>query len=302
MKTHRLKVLVLLTALLATACAGPRSSRGNAPDESPGSTRVSCGETDKTSGDRGSFAAPVQREGDRLRMSVTFPDATTAEVVFPASKPILAFRAWPVVTMYLAGRPYSARQVRLTYGPPDPGLKVGDRPIECYQGAQGIVEVWASGWEDLPHWIFFPLGAWTARIGDGNEGRFLSERERALWASGLASETDRGGWPVLKPTGEIRFGVPFEDGRLLDVALEFWEEDGNRGVLLWSVSCQSDPSDRISRDIHGEYFGNFCFRDAPMTVHVYGGRDEDFVRSLAQELRIENVSLAHPTEEYSIVP
>jgi hypothetical protein len=246
------------------------------------------------------FVAPTYREGDLLVMPVVFPDGTTSEVLLPPDARVESFLPTGRTWMNLAAGSDAGRGVSLSYGTLADTLKSGDASVECYDGAHGVVEVWRSGWEDLPHWMFFPLGSWTARVGDGNLGRFLDTEERESWAANLSATEKDGGWPVIEPTDELTFGL--HGTKTHEVELEFWEDGGKRGVLLWPVACKPDPADKISHDLHDTWFANLCFPDDPMIVHVYGEHDENFVRSLAEDLDVRSVRLAYPNLNYQQVP
>lgn len=300
--------LLSVAALALTACGSATSSANRARGQSPAraaAATTSCeGETSRASGGK-TFNAPTYREEGSLALPVVFPDGTTADILLPPEAGVESFLPTGRVWMNLVSGSDAGRSVSVSYGSLADSLKSGDAPLECYEGSHGVVEVWASGWKDLPHWIFFPLGSWAARVGDGNIGRFLDTEERTVWASNLSATQTEGGWPVIEPTDELNFGMPREAGQppSHEVELEFWEDGGKRGILLWPVQCEPAAVDRISHDGHGgSWFANLCFPDAPMIVHVYGEDDENFVRSLAQDLQVRDVRLAYPNIEYQLIP
>lgn len=298
--------LLCVAALALTACglAASKANREREQPPAPAAATTSCeGETSGSGGKR--FDPPTYREEESLAMPVVFPDGTTAEILLPPEAGVESFLPTGHTWMRLVSGSDAARLVSLSFGSLADSLKSGDAPLECYEGRHGVVEVWASGWKDLPHWIFFPLGSWTARVGDGNIGRFLDTEERTLFASNLSAAQTEGGWPVIEPTDELEFGIPLEEGQppSHEVELEFSEDGGKRGILLWPIECEPDAADRISHDAHGgSWFADLCFPDAPMIVHVYGEDDENFVRSLAQDLQVRDVRLAYPDREYQGIP
>jgi hypothetical protein len=231
-------------------------------------------------------------------MPVVFPDGSTAELVHPpsldlASLELQAAQIWGRLTDI----PGSDRDLWITYGPVGAANVSGDEPIECYEGVHGQVEVWRSGpdWRpEVPELMYVPLGEWTARIEAGYGGESLTKKERQQWASSLALDETESGWPVLRDSRETELGA--EHWGHVELMMGNLES----GILLFPVDCEA--SDGISEDVHNDWYANLCFPDGPMTVHVYGGRDEDFVRTVARELRVRNVRLAFPANRYEIVP
>jgi hypothetical protein len=286
-------VALALILLSASGCAptAPTNGEGADPNDCQAGDVVSAAPGQKR------FVPPTYREHDRVVMPVVFPDGSTAELVYPpslnlASLGLSAAQIWG----RLSGNAGSDRDLWITYGPVDAENVSGDHPIECYRGVHGQVEVWRSGpdWRsEVPELVYVPLGAWTARIEEGYGGDFLTKSEREQWASSLGLEETASGWPVLRESPDTALGA--EHWGHVELMMGNLEP----GILLFPVECEEGG---ISEDVHGDWFANLCFADGPMTVHVYGGDNEDFVRTAAGELRVRNVHLAFPADRYHIVP
>jgi hypothetical protein len=99
-------------------------------------------------------------------------------------------------------------------------------------------------------------------------------------------------WPVLRDSQETELGA--EHWGPVELMMGTLES----GILLVPVDCEAD--DGINEDVRGDWFANLCFPDGPMIVHVYGGDDEGFVRTMARELQVRNVRLTFPAHRYEI--
>lgn len=248
------------------------------------------------------FTPPTHSEGESTVMPIVFSDGTTAELVYPpdldlASLGVSVLRTSGVIT----DEPNSARGIDIRYGAPPEIVKKGDAPIACYDGAHGQVEVWRSGWKAVPLWVFFPLHSWTAEIGDGNVGNFLSEDQIRTWATTLRVEESPDKWISIRPGDDLLTGTEYSG----DVSLEF----GNlaeRAIVLWPIMCRenSDHPHNVKVQLGevggGQAFASWCDKHGPMEVHVYA--DEAFIRNVAANLKIRNVRHAADPAKYHIVP
>jgi hypothetical protein len=150
---------------------GLTSGEAARPAGQPGSSAASSSSaaTPSTAARRPALFLPAtQREGDRTVLPVTFPDGSTAELVYPAGLDLARLGLQPDVSV-LDRRNPAARSplVFLHRGAPGPDVLEGARPVQRPTTPTGRpVEVWRARPEsavtpDQAYWVVYEVGSWT---------------------------------------------------------------------------------------------------------------------------------------------
>jgi hypothetical protein len=231
-------------------------------------------------------------------MPVTFPDGTTAELVYPPELDLSSLRVQP----YSSGYGPGFGRDFLVYDE-----SIGE-VIGSYEGAEllakydnghgGTVGFWRLPPDGL--YLAFPFGSWTVLVYDYTGGEAMSDQDRRLWATNFHGQDAEDGFLVLWADSPLAMaGV----GEHAGPDLEFWSPAGElRGVLLFPGKCTPYHEGEggfddiemvnglaVSRD---DEFADWCVPKASMTVHVYQERGDTFIDDVLDGLEIRNVDLA----------
>jgi len=227
------------------------------------------------------FVPRTYREGEKVVVPVTFPDGSTAEVVY-ARELDLASRGVRPNTWALLDTSYGSvgRDFRI-----DPGrleeVWRGD-PIREYEGADGTVVPFlrAAGMD----YLAFGFGAWTVSVYDyPGGGARLTEEERSLWARSLTGYETEDGFLLLEAQPPLRLARAGE----YPSPMELWFGGPDGGVEIWPVQ-KCSPKQHFERSAG---YASWCDTEARMYIGVQG--DKKFVdAALAGGVRVRNVVFA----------
>ena len=170
-RRHRVLVTAVTLAMFAGAglvvtwVAGDRGVRLSTP--APTTATPSSAPSSTVPSSVAGFVPRTTREGDRTVLPVTFPDGSTAELVYPTALALAGMGVQPDVSFLRVRDPGPRFELVFARGGPVPGLLKGDRPVGRYQTAQGRpVQLWRavenpgvlSGYG---YWLHYRIGAWT---------------------------------------------------------------------------------------------------------------------------------------------
>jgi hypothetical protein len=278
--------------LVAAGCAADLEGTGTQP-ASP--TEAASPSTDRQKG----FVPRTYREGDSVVMPVTFPDGTTAELVYPPKLDLSGMRVQP----YSSGYGPGFGRDFLVYDEP-----IGE-VIGRYEGAEQLAEYddghgGSVGFWRLPPdglYLAFPFGSWTVLVYDYAEAEAqMSDQDRALWATNFHGQDAEDGFLLLEADPPLTLA---EAGEHAGPELEFWSRAGDlKGILLFPGECTPYHEGEggfddiemvnglaVSRD---DEFANWCVPDASMTVHVYQRPGDTFIDDVLHGLEVRKVHLA----------
>jgi hypothetical protein len=239
------------------------------------------------------------QEGNSVVMPVTFPDGTTAELVYAPELDLAAFRVQPYSSGYGPG---FARD-----------FLVYDRPLAVVIGAYDNAELLAEyedgrggivGFWRLPPdgvYLAFEFGSWTVLVYDyGEEGAQMSDEDRSLWATNFRGRVAEDGFLLLEAIPPLTLA---RAGEHAGPELEFWSRSGDfTAILLFPGECAPyregqggfdgiQMVDGLAVSRESEDFAAWCIPDAGMTVHVYQERGDSFIDDVLRGLEVRNVSL-----------
>lgn len=255
-----------------------------------------CGRAEEPSsadGDLG-FVPATYRDGERVVLPLTFPDGTSAELVYPPELAIAELGVYPYSSGRLGdvGRDFLIRSGELAQVLSElDGEGLPDR-LAQYEGADGqAVGFWDLQADETAHYLGFQFGRWSVLVYDyaGGEAA-MTDAERASWAASFSGRETDDGFLVLEGSGPLRLARAGEHAR---PELDFSEFDPERGLGLYPGECA--PHADQNRLVNGRAvewqggFADWCLSDS-MRIHASGSRE--FVGALIRGLEVRHVDLA----------
>lgn len=265
--------------------------------------RAQAAETRAGRGDLG-FPPATYQDGDRVALPVTFPDGTTAELVYPPEPDIAGLGVFPYGSGTLHGKSqtpgrgdFVARDFWVRYGDLDDVLAQrngGAVPalLAQYEGADGqTVGLWNLRTNDTAHYLGFQFGRWAVLVYDYVGAGAMTDAERASWAANFSGRETDDGFLLLESSGPLRLA---RVGEHAGPELTFAAGNPNRALILFPGECR--PHSDQTRLVGGKLvswnggFANWCLSDS-MRIHAEGRRE--FVGALIRELEVRNVTIAN---------
>jgi hypothetical protein len=290
---------VTLTLLLVSTGCGGRADEPLATEQAT--------ETQSRSGQGDLDLVPATyREGDRVVLPITFPDGTSAELIYPPELEIADLGVFP----YSSGRlprerptheygEVVGRDFLIRYGDLEhvlAALNSGTPPrmISRYRGADGAdVGLWDLDTNDTVHYLGFQFGRWAVLVYDYVAGgAAMTDAERASWAANFTGRETDDGFPVLEGSGPLRLA---RAGEGAGPELDFSATGPERGLGLYPGECR--PHRDQTRLVSGKLvqwsggIADWCLSDS-MRIHASGTRE--FIGALIRELEARNVTVAKP--------
>jgi hypothetical protein len=237
------------------------------------------------------FVPPTHNEGALTVMPVTFPDGSTAQLVYPPDLDLAGLGVRP----YWAG---CSRDFWFHHYDPIGTLYDPEGPLQTWTGADGsTVGLW-HGTDEEPgvdgepiDYLVFHFGAWTVLVYDYGGDAALTDEERAICAERLVGRETDWGWVVIDGPRSVGLGggIPPE--------LEIGDLAPDRGVALFAGECEDYDFEGV-RQIDGvgvdlsKGFAAWCDPGGMMDIHVAFEPGSTFFEDVFQGLEIRNVRLA----------
>jgi hypothetical protein len=257
------------------------------------------------------FVPPTYREGDRVVMPVTFPDGSTAEVVYPADLDLAGQGVHPKSSGYLQGKGTGyAIDFWIARGTVEEAIAAlggGELEAEYPDGRGGNVSLWNMTKRFEPNWqnwLGFQLGSWAVMVHHAPPGAGpapMTEEERATWARTLRGDETADGFLVLEAEPPLELARPGDkDGPELGIGDEYKLPF----VLLVVGRCeqyrageggfQEGDLVRVGDVVmdRSSDFASWCDPGGLMRVHVYQARGDDYIDRIALDVEIRSVRLA----------
>jgi hypothetical protein len=222
-----------------------------------------------------SFVPQTFPEGDRLVLPVTFPDGSTAELLYAPELDIAGLG----VTPYMAG---CGHEFGFTYYDPR-GTMYHGSALETYIGPDGnqvSLHNSVKGFGGID-FLMFNFGKWWV---DLYQDSFSTPEERQLCAEHLQGTVMEGGWLVLRGPEALDLYRP---------ELQFGDLGPERRFLiLFANRCESEP-DYGTVELGGirvdksEDFASWCDPNG-IEIHVYFDPESDFFEDVFEGVEIRN--------------
>jgi hypothetical protein len=239
------------------------------------------------------FVPRTTREGNRTVLPITFPDGSTAELVYPTALGLAGMGVQPDVSFLRVRDPGPRYELVFSRGGPVPGLLKGDRPVGRYQTTKGRpVQLWAavenpgvlSGYG---YWLEYRIGAWTVLAG-------VADRAMAAEvARNLDGRQTGDGFVVIQASGPFALSRVYGEGRGAQLTI------GDRNPLPDAIV--SDPWRLIElspargscqqESVSGDH-GTKCLGPPRAGIFTNISGDPSWVKAVVRGLQARNVHLA----------
>jgi hypothetical protein len=281
------------------------SGCGGGVDDGQRSDTEAAAETSRADSDNDDlrFVPATYREGNRVVLPITFPDGTSAELVYPPEFDVASLGVLPYGSGTLHGKSptrgrsdFVARDFWIRYGDLEHILtrRNDSRPpklLAQYDGSGQSVGLWDLRSDKLvQHHLGFQFGRWVVLVYDYPGGGAMTDDERAAWAASFSGRETADGFLLLEASSPLRLA---RAGDHAGPGLSFWEDEPERGFSLYPGKC-SPHRDQDQR-VHGKLVewgaghADWCLSDS-MRIHVSGNRE--FTGALIRALEVRQVVLA----------
>jgi hypothetical protein len=221
-------------------------------------------------------------------MPVTFPDGSTAEVVYPPELHLASMSVHPF---------YSGCNGDLNFfyrHDPRGTWYGGEGPLSTYPGAESSeVTRWKGlrGRED--YYLRFRFEDWIVLKYD--RSILLTEAQRAACARALRGRQTADGFLVLSmptPPGSVTGLTERNDPTGAGPTMMFGDLASR--LIVRPGRCSPSPEDGVidTSNVNPATFASWCEPEAPMTVHVYDDRNPDFIHAVREGLEFRDVRLS----------
>jgi hypothetical protein len=239
------------------------------------------------------FVPRTTREGSRTVLPVTFPDGSTAELVYPTALALAGMGVQPDVSFLRVRDPGPRYELVFSRGGPVPGLLKGHRPVGRYQTTKGRpVQLWPavenpgvlSGYG---YWLHYRIGAWTVLAG-------VSDRAMAAEvARNLDGRQTGDGFVVIQAGGPFALSREYGEGRGAQLAI------GDRSALPdaivaepWRLIELSPARGSCHEEGSSGDHGTKCLGPGGAGIFANISGDPLWVKAVVRGLEARNVRLA----------
>ena len=233
------------------------------------------------------WAPPTHREGDALVMPVTFPDGTSAELVYPQELRLEDMSVYPDTFAEIGGPSECGSPVYATRHDPHGTWITGDASLAEHVRPDGVrVGLWEGTRANRPYdFLIFRFGAWTVMIPCRGS---IGDAELAIWAENLHGHQSPEGLLVLEGTAPLVVN-PWRDQN--GPTLRMSDEDIIVDIQPGSELCEQS-SGRGGDTDPGDGVVQWCIQPEG-SVYVYANgftpAGEDFLQQLVDGLQVRRV-------------
>jgi hypothetical protein len=225
------------------------------------------------------FVAQTYREGRNVVVPVTFPDGSTAEVVYAKELDLASRGVQPYTWALLErGDRVVGRDFLILPGRVEEVWQ--GESIREYEGANGKVVPFLRAEGDEVDYLAFEFGSWTVSVYDySGSGARMTDEERALWAGSLTGRETEDGFLVLEAKAPLRLARAGE----YPSPMQLWFGGPASGVVIWPVK-RCSPKQRFERSAG---YASWCDRDELVYIGVQG--DKAFIDAVLEHgVRVRN--------------
>lgn len=240
---------------------------------------------------------PVRRDRGRLVMPLTFPDGSTAELVYAPKLKLAALGIQPDVSFLRRDRPASRFPLTFWFGQPGPELFEGGQPVERYTTlGGGQAELWRAQATSVSqpkqgYWLAFRLASWTV-LAPATTPAMVAEIVRGL----DARETSSGAVVVeaRDPYALSREGGEGGGPQLAIGDRSPHPEEVDAGTRFRLITLRPSRDCRPAGTSPSGKYASTCLGTAGSGVAVFAGIDGDrsFVKDVVAGLQARNVRIA----------
>lgn len=240
------------------------------------------------------FVPTTHRDGDRVVMPLTFPDGTTAELVYPERLAVERFTIRPYSSATLVGA--AARDFAIYEGDVEKVLVTGNRGarpelVAEYRDRNGHrVGLWRVRRADTSvDYLGFQFGRWAVLVYDYVGAGAMTDSQRTQWVESFSGRETNEGWLVLQAEAPLRLARVAQHA-----GPELMMSDGpERALSLFPGTCRPHrDQDQLVAGKPVQWRGGFadwCVSGS-MRIHASGARQ--FVGTVIRELAVRRVELA----------
>ena len=223
-----------------------------------------------------------ERDGDRIRLPVVFPDGSRATLVYPIPLDLATRGVQPDLSYVWDG-----------YFPivfiHDPNASIApfvhpDGPVRFVNAMGGGLEIWRARGSDVDRrfWIRYELPSWTVLVS------VRDALEEALTVAGALelTETDSG-FPLVEASDPLSLAEGFGEAGGAQLAFGDGTSEPD-SVSQLDATLFLSPDGCISAT-NGEWsggYGSICLGGGSVLASIYG--DREFVNSVFEGLRVED--------------
>jgi hypothetical protein len=235
------------------------------------------------------FIPPTERDGDRIRMPITFPDGSEATVSYPIPLDLATLGIQPDVSYLWRDDPAPRYPIVFLH---DKNASIADyvqglEPVGLVNSYQKI-EIWemSNWWEEYRGqlqgwWLRFSLRSWTVLVALDSVG----EADRV--AANLTIRETQAGFPVVEATGPIALSDEGGEGEGPQLALgDGTPEPSMVSQLDATIFLSLERCARGGESTFSGGYGSSCLGDGGVFAGIYG--DRGFVNSVIDGLRVED--------------
>jgi hypothetical protein len=278
--------------VVVTRVAGDRGDRLAGP--APTTATPSAARSSTVPPSAAVFVPRTTREGNRTVLPVTFPDGSTAELVYPTALGLAGMGVQPDVSFLRVQEPGPRYELVFSRGGPVPGLLKGDRPVGRYQTTRGRpVQLWPA--VEHPgvvsaaygYWLQYRIGAWTVLAG------VTDQAMAAEVARNLDGRQTGEGFVVIQASGPLALSREYGEGRGAQLAI------GDRSPLPDAIVAdpwrliELSPARRSCHDegVSGDH-GTRCLGPPGAGIFANISGNPSWVKAIVGGLHARNVHLA----------
>jgi hypothetical protein len=229
-----------------------------------------------------------ERDGDLIRMPVTFPDGSRATLVYPIPLDLATRGVQPDVSYLWRDNPAPRFPIVFLHDR-DASIAsfVEQEGPSCLANTdEGGIEVWRARGDDVIHrfWIRLELPSWTVLV---------SARDAADCGAGVVAHLDlretATGFPVVETSGPIALAEGFGESGGPQLAIGDATAEPDTVSQLDATIFLSPDGCNGGTEASGTY-GSSCLADGSVFASIYG--DRDFVSRVIDGLRVEDFRAA----------
>jgi hypothetical protein len=244
------------------------------------------------------FIPDTRREGDDVVVPLTFPDGTTAELVYPLNLDLAALGVFPYASGRLQGKSPIAgrgdvvgRDFWIRRGDVEELLERrngGRRPelLAQHEGADGATVGFWDLDADGTRKLGFQFGRWAVLVYDYVGAAAMTDAERASWAASFSGRETADGFLVLEASGPLRLA---RAGEHAGPQLTFSATDPRRELTLYPGPCRPHrDQQRVVAGKRVEWSGGFADWCLSESMRIHAGGTRRFIGALIGNLAVRS--------------